>query len=243
MNDIGFIRNIFKPLKKTIVHPQWFSYKGEEILIEWLRKIPMNSIVVDVGCADRWAERHLTDTCRYIGLDYLETAATRYNSNVDIYATAMALPFSENSVDVVILFDVLEHFNKCETAISEVVRVLKPGGLVLVQIPFLYPLHDSPYDYQRMTSFGLIDLIERNGLSMDEFDYRGEPLETAALLLNIALAKSVITFAGKNILLKLFSYPLVGGAMILLNCFGWVCGKILPRDDFMPFSYHMILKK
>lgn len=86
--DIDFIKKLFAPLKNTIFHPQWLSYRGKGVLIQWLRQVQPAETVLDVGCAKRWAEAYLPASCHYVGLDYLETATERYNSEADVYATA-----------------------------------------------------------------------------------------------------------------------------------------------------------
>jgi ubiquinone/menaquinone biosynthesis C-methylase UbiE len=67
------------------------------------------------------------------------------------------LPFPEATFDGVILTEVLEHCVDPRAAIAEVFRVLKPGGLLLVTSPFLWPQHavEGQYeDYWRFTDQG-----------------------------------------------------------------------------------------
>ncbi|MBI5045437.1 MAG: methyltransferase domain-containing protein [Candidatus Niyogibacteria bacterium] len=75
--------------------------------------------------------------------------------NVDIVASATALPFKDNSVDMIISESTLEHIPDGETAIKEIMRTVKPGGMVYITIPFLMPFHASPNDYMRLTHEGL----------------------------------------------------------------------------------------
>lgn len=64
-----------------------------------------------------------------------------------------ALPLEDESVDTVILSDVLEHIFKPEFLLREIHRVLSPGGALLLNVPFIYPEHEKPYDYFRYTEF------------------------------------------------------------------------------------------
>jgi SAM-dependent methyltransferase len=242
-NLLTTFKKLLKPLERTIFHPQWLSYQDKEILIDWLKSSKMTDVVLDIGCADRWPEQYLAKNSKYIGLDYIETAIKRYSSNVDIYADAENLPFIDQSIDTVILFDVLEHINNGEKALIDIYRVLKPGGRVLIQIPFMYPIHDAPYDYRRLTKHGIEDLANRNDFVVESFGSRGKPLETAILLTNIALVKSLLNSLSKRALPAALFVPLVAIISTLLNCFGWVVYKIFASDDLMPFSYHFILKK
>lgn len=239
---ISKLKTYFKPLEKTIFHPQWLSYRGE-VLEDWLAAINDGSIVVDVGCADRWPEKSLSKKSRYIGLDHFETATKMYGSRVDVYANAENLPFSNCSIDTVLMFDVLEHIGDGERALKEIFRVLKSEGSVLIQVPFMYPIHDAPYDFRRPTKYGIEELAERNGFFVECFGSRGKPIETACLLINIAMAKSLLNGMGKYAPVAVLFLPIVWGLSILFNCVGWVASKVLSGDELMPFSYHFILKK
>jgi SAM-dependent methyltransferase len=82
---------------------------------------------------------------------------------LDALALVDRLPFGEKTFDVVLATEVLEHVDDAEVACSELLRVLKPGGHVIVTVPYLYPTHEAPYDYRRFTHFGLQKLLERRG--------------------------------------------------------------------------------
>jgi SAM-dependent methyltransferase len=69
-------------------------------------------------------------------------------------------PITDNSFDCVFVFEVLEHCHSPHLVSAEILRVLKPGGLCIGSTPFLYPLHDLPYDFYRFTEFGLKKLFE-----------------------------------------------------------------------------------
>jgi ubiquinone/menaquinone biosynthesis C-methylase UbiE len=68
----------------------------------------------------------------------------------------LALPFPDAVFDGVVLTEVLEHCVNPPAAVGEVFRVLKPGGLLLVTSPFLWPDHrtDDYKDYWRFTEQG-----------------------------------------------------------------------------------------
>ena len=160
-----------------------------------------------------------------------------------MYANAECLPFRAESIDVVLLFDVFEHINDDEKALKELYRVLKIGGSVFMQVPFMYPVHDAPYDFRRPTKYGIEELAERNGFFVESFGSRGKPMETACLLINIAMVKSLLNGMGKYAPIAVLFFPIVVGLSVLFNCVGWVASKVLSDDELMPFSYHFILKK
>jgi len=237
------LKKLFKPLENTIFHPQWISYRNQQVLIDWLKAIANENIILDIGCSERWPERHLPPGNQYIGLDYPNTAIERYDSKVDIYANAEDLPFGKQTFDIIIMFDVLEHISNAEKAFTEIYRVLKPGGKALIQVPFMYPIHDAPYDYIRPTKHGLEMLAKRNNFIISSSGSRGKPLETAFLLTNIALVKSLLNAIEKNVFFAAPLFPIVGVTSLFLNCMGWIISKTCSEDEMMPFSYHIILTK
>jgi SAM-dependent methyltransferase len=77
----------------------------------------------------------------------------------DIVGDAHALPFPDGSYSFVLCTEVLEHLRNPRTAVSEMHRVLEPGGTLLLTTRFVYPLHDTPHDYFRYTKYGLRELF------------------------------------------------------------------------------------
>ncbi len=65
------------------------------------------------------------------------------------------LPFETDSFDAVVCISILEHVPYPVKAISELNRVLKPGGKIWIQVPWLYPYHAVPKDYWRISPDGL----------------------------------------------------------------------------------------
>ena len=74
---------------------------------------------------------------------------------VDLLAELERLPFADNSVDGIVCSYVLEHVSDAQICIGEMLRVLKPGGLLYVSVPFLFPTHPDPLDRWRWTFDGL----------------------------------------------------------------------------------------
>jgi len=80
---------------------------------------------------------------------------------VDVVADAHALSFRGGSFDVVLATEILEHLQEPQKAADEMLRVLRPGGTLLLTTRFLFPLHDAPHDYFRYTRYGLQHLFRR----------------------------------------------------------------------------------
>lgn len=69
-------------------------------------------------------------------------------------ADAHHIPLASESVDAVVVQAVLEHVLEPWTVVEEIHRVLRRGGVVYSDVPFLYPVHEGPYDFMRFTDSG-----------------------------------------------------------------------------------------
>lgn len=69
----------------------------------------------------------------------------------DLLASADAVPLPDASVDLVLLAETLEHLEFPEKALAEARRVLRNKGSILLTVPFLFPVHGDPQDFQRWT--------------------------------------------------------------------------------------------
>jgi SAM-dependent methyltransferase len=94
---------------------------------------------------------------------------------VTVVDLAGPLPFPDAGFDTVLCTQVLEHVDNVEVAMAEIARVLRPGGHALVTVPFLYPTHEAPYDFQRFTHHGLAGLVDRAGLEVRSLAAQGGP--------------------------------------------------------------------
>lgn len=79
---------------------------------------------------------------------------------VDIVADAAELPFRANRFNGAICEVVLEHVAEPQKVIDEVWRVLKPGGQCFFIVPFLFPYHGHPSDFQRWSQQGLAQAFQ-----------------------------------------------------------------------------------
>jgi SAM-dependent methyltransferase len=236
------IKKLLAPLAHTPIHPQWFITRNQHYIRKRIAKIGENNIVLDIGCAGKWAHKLLPGSCYYVGVDYLRTARDWYKTKPDIYGDALSLPIADESISTVLLLDVMEHLPAPSLSLSEAFRVLKENGHLILQVPFLYPIHDAPRDYQRWTKYGFSELALRHGFTIEEETYSGQPLETGALISNIAVTKTVLNWISKKHLASILVVflPLY---VLINNLMAWILAKISYPDDMMPTSYQMVWRK
>ena len=89
-----------------------------------------------------------------------------------------SLPVANGLFDTVLCTDVLEHLYNPSNAFSEMTRVLKPGGKLILCVPFLYYLHEEPHDYFRYTEHSLRRFSKENQLEVVLLLAYGGALET-----------------------------------------------------------------
>lgn len=90
--------------------------------------------------------------------DVVALDAVDYDA-VDIVADLARLPFKSSSIDGFVSRSVLEHLPDLASAVREMTRCTRPGGLGVHLIPFIFPYHASPHDYQRLTHSGAANLF------------------------------------------------------------------------------------
>lgn len=79
---------------------------------------------------------------------------------VKILADASSLPFKDSSFSSVLCTELLEHVLRPDMVVSEIHRVLFPGGRLILTVPFLFPIHKDPKDYHRFTEDGIKVLLQ-----------------------------------------------------------------------------------
>lgn len=109
----------------------------------------------------------------FFHLDSIVRMDVKEDKNVDVIGSVDEIPFKDNEFDSVFSTQVFEHLEYPEKAASEIYRVLKQGGYLLVTVPQWNELHEEPHDYWRYTCFGLKSLFERQGFLTIKYEQYG----------------------------------------------------------------------
>jgi SAM-dependent methyltransferase len=143
-------------LNPSLSNPNWLVLsKRREILRRWLSRLPQrNMCVLDVGGRLQPYRPLLEDRVNYyIALD------PRYTPLVDVLGRGEQMPFATGMFDFVICTQMLEYSPEPTQVISEIHRVLKPGGCLFLSVPSIAP-RDSESDAWRFLPCSLRMLLE-----------------------------------------------------------------------------------
>lgn len=115
------------------------------------------------------------------------------NPHLDVVADLnQPFPLPDNTFDSILCTDVLEHIADPFAFMQETARVLKPGGNLMLMVPFFYWLHETPHDYYRYTEFALRKMCVDNHLEVVELKAYGGYLDVLFDLINKGLGKSKV---------------------------------------------------
>lgn len=116
-----------------------------------------NGTFVDLGCGNMPYRDFIldhSDVEQYIGIDIEHPNYHQYRLPDKLW-DGETLPLANSSIDVVMATEVFEHVPDIQVVLTEIYRVLKPNGLLFFTVPFLWPLHDAPFDEYRYTPYAL----------------------------------------------------------------------------------------
>jgi SAM-dependent methyltransferase len=165
--------------------------------------------VLDVGCGAQPYRPLLSPEATYVGLD---TADARdhfgYELPGTIYFRGDAWPAADGAADVVLCTETLEHVPTPARFLAEAFRCLRPGGQLVLTVPFAARWHFIPHDYWRFTPSALARLLAEAGFGGVAVYARGNAL-TVACYKVMALLLRLLMPQGRR--------PLVAAGLCLLG--------------------------
>jgi SAM-dependent methyltransferase len=184
--------------------------------------------VLDFGCGTKPYE-HLFYRCDgYTGLDTRNSGHNHQKSKVDIYFDGFKIPFPDETFDAVVSFQVLEHVPDSKLMLSEIHRVLKKSGKLLITAPLIWSEHEVPFDFNRWTSYGISKLLMESGFTIVRQDKVGSVFTVIPSLILDSIG------SGRGFLGKLFSRI----AALFINMLGLItlccgAGKLIDRKIYL----------
>ncbi len=156
------LKNLYRRLYETVcgkhphLRPWHFEWLPTRDLYADLRRIlsTLEGSVLDVGCGEKPYQAWTPKAKHYVGVDVYA------GPGVDVVVRPYEpWPLDGNSFDHVLCTQVLEHVVDLENTLGEIRRVLKPGGQLIVAIPFIFQEHGVPNDYRRFSLYGAQQML------------------------------------------------------------------------------------
>ena len=173
--------------------------------------------ILDFGCGSKPYALLFTSATSYRGVDIQTSGHDHRESKVDFFYDGQTLPGLDAQYDGVVSFETLEHIFNPSRILSEINRVTKDGGLLLISVPFVWDEHEVPYDCARYTSFGLRHILESAGYDIVELRKTTTYFMTIAQMLIAYLHQYVFPRRGffRHACQLLFIFPISAVAYLL----------------------------
>lgn len=162
-----FVSLTFSPSWLGIfINPFWLCRR--ELALTLTELAPqLSGTVLDFGSGSQPYRPLLVNCSEYVSLEY-DTPQNRERKVADIFYDGKSISVGDGVYDGLLSTQTLEHVPNPEIIVGEWARVLKEGGVLLITMPFMWPEHEMPYDFQRYSSGGLRLLLERHGFEIIE---------------------------------------------------------------------------
>lgn len=188
-----------------------------------LARLTLSGKVLDLG-GEKGSE--------YLSFIKGEFAVTTVNLDLDAapditHDLEKPLPISSASYDHVLLINVLEHIFDYQQLLNEAVRVVRPGGSIIIVVPFLFPIHPSPSDFWRFSGQTLERLLLSLGLESVRVHPLGSGVFSARYVMLDRLLPTPLRFLGYHTLRHVVS--LADHVFVIV---ARVLGKKYRKEDY-----------
>ena len=232
-----------QPQRRPVSKPGTYWRRQNLIFLErWARRLEPMDRILDVGAGTGYF-RDLFAAGSYMSVDF-----NPYPGMDIICDFTITWPFKSESVDVVVLGDVLEHVSDGKRLLGRILECLKPDGVLLITVPFMIKIHQAPYDFVRYTHFGLSRMLKTLGFEVEVFEAVYEPAYLARTtlknLLNVVpQGGSLINRLGRMVIWGMWAAS-EGLLKLRLNYMRShsVVGTQAEIDPF-PLGYHLAARR
>lgn len=165
--------------------------------------------LLDVGCGNK-PYASLLNCSRHVGIDV--PSSPHDQASFDFTYDGTQFPFENETFQSVLCTEVLEHSRQPRRLVSEIARILKPGGHALLAAPMFFHHHEEPYDFQRFTQYGMEELAAQAGLETVWIEPRGGTYVTTLAAVYLGLGQVLSRRPFIDVLLWLL-WPVAAGVV------------------------------
>lgn len=162
LKNIYLHQRFFPGIISVLINPFFFIRKDLLKQIRPLAKM-LSGELLDFGCGSKPYRSLFSCADKYIGVDIENEGHDHQNEDVDVYYDGNTLPFGDEIFDSILASEVLEHVPDINVTLSELHRVLRKSGKILITIPFVWIEHELPYDFRRLTVNGIEKVLLDSG--------------------------------------------------------------------------------
>lgn len=162
---------------------QWTNWRRSNFnfLKDYLVQEDKNKILVDIGTGEAQFLDLISEFKKIVAVDFYPYR----HVNVVADVVSLSLPLKDNSCDIVIMSNVLEHIPEPKRLLNECNRILKKAGMVVGTVPFMAKVHQAPYDFYRYTNFMLKRLLLEAGFCEVKVKSLGSPFNVYSSAQNV----------------------------------------------------------
>lgn len=158
--------------------------------------------LLDLGCGNKPYSLIYNEICESsVGCDVPESLHTDGKAEILCRAEEIDRHFGKESLDCVLCTEVLEHTGEDRLVVKNINTILKEEGRLLISVPFIYVLHEEPYDFRRYTVFGITDLLTSNGFVIESVFSAGATFSSSFFVMYYSFTK-IFYYAAKKAGLK-----------------------------------------
>lgn len=199
----------------------------------------LSGTMMDFGCGSK-PYKSLFDVENYVGVDFENPGHPHINEQIDVFYDGHTIPFENNHFDSVFSSEVFEHIFNLDEILKEINRVMKPGAIMLITCPFAICEHEVPHDFARYSSFGIRNILERNGFEIIQQDKTGNNIETITQLKIMYIHQHITPLIRKIPILRsvfrLVTYTYLNVLAILKN-------RLFPNEQDLYLNNVVLCKK
>jgi SAM-dependent methyltransferase len=219
----------------VFINPFYISRRGLLRNIKIFAKTMSGGLLLDVGCGSK-PYKQLFCVKEYVGLDIEISGHDHSSSDIDVFYDGTIIPFEDEHFDHVFSSEVLEHVFNLDELLSEIYRVTKKNGNLLIT-PFCWDEHETPYDFARYSSFGIKNILEKHGYTLINSIKTTTYIATIFQMLAAYISQCLLT---ENRYVRVALTPFFVSPFIII---GLILSKVLPDNKRFYLNNVILCKK